>query len=83
MKTLGGVRQWPADIEFNTRLGRVFPLGPSFHLKLFRMTIQQDPYETDETDPWWFLPLLYIGLGLAIAGLAMAGLHLIVALGVR
>ena len=47
------------------------------------MTIQQDPYETDETDPWWFVPVLYIGLGLAIAGLAMAGLHLIVALGVR
>ena len=47
------------------------------------MTIQQDQYETDETDPWWFVPLLYIGLGLGIAGLAMAGLHLIVALGVR
>ena len=47
------------------------------------MTIQQDQYETDETDPWWFVPLLYIGLGLAIAGLGMAGLHLIVALGVR
>ena len=50
------------------------------HLKLFRVTIQQDPYETD---PWWFAPVLYVGLGLAIAGLAMAGLHLIVALGVR
>ena len=46
------------------------------------MTIQQDPYET-ETDPWWFAPLLYVGLGLAITGLATAGLHLIVALGVR
>jgi hypothetical protein len=53
------------------------------HLKLFRMTIQQDPYEMDETDPWWFAPVFYIGLGLAIAGLATAGLHLIVALGVR
>ena len=53
------------------------------HLKLFRMTIQQDPYEMDETDPWWIAPVYYIGLGLAIAGLATAGLHLIVALGVR
>jgi hypothetical protein len=33
----------------------------------------------DETDPWWFVPLLYIGLGLTIAGLAVAGLQLIVA----
>ena len=64
----------PSDRAFQTFLRR---------LKLFRMTIQQDPYEMDETDPWWFVPLLYIGLGLAIAGLAMAGLHLIVALGVR
>ena len=49
------------------------------------MTIQQDPYETDryEPDPWWFAPLLYVGLCIAIVGLAMAGLHLIVALGVR
>ena len=47
------------------------------------MTIQQDPYEMDETDPWWFVPLLYIGLGSAIAGLAMAGVQLMVALGVR
>jgi hypothetical protein len=37
----------------------------------------------DETDPWWFVPLLYIGLGSAIAGLAMAGVQLMVALGVR
>jgi hypothetical protein len=70
----------------NLSLDRVFPF-PTFlcHLKLFRMTIQQDPYETDpyETDPWWFAPMLYVGLGLAIAGLATAGLHLIVALGVR
>jgi hypothetical protein len=51
-------------------------------MKLFRMTIQQDPYEMHETDPWWFVPLLYISLGLAIAGLAMVGLHLMVALGV-
>ena len=49
------------------------------HLKLFRMAIQQEPYETD---PWWFAPLLYVGLCFAIVGLAMAGLHLIVALGV-
>ena len=43
------------------------------------MTIQQDPHETD---PWWFAPLLYVGLCFAIAGFAMAGLHLMVALGV-
>jgi hypothetical protein len=47
------------------------------------MALQQDPYEMDETDPWWFVPLLYIGLGSAIAGLAMAGVQLMVALGVR
>ena len=50
---------------------------------LFCMALQQDPYEMDETDPWWFVPLLYIGLGSAIAGLAMAGVQLMVALGVR
>ena len=43
------------------------------------MTIQQEPYETD---PGWFAPLLYVGLCVASVGLAMAGLHLIVALGV-
>ena len=69
----------------NLSLDRVFPLGTFLrHLKLFRMTIQQDQYETpDEPDPWWFAPLLYVGLCIAIVGLAMAGLHLIVALGVR
>jgi hypothetical protein len=61
-------------------LDRVFPLVTFLrHLKLFRMTIQQGPYEAD---PWWFAPLLYVGLCFAIVGLAMAGLHLIVALGV-
>jgi hypothetical protein len=86
-------REWQTDKRKSHRaalgnlsLDRVFPF-PTFlcHLKLFRMTIQQDPYETDpyETDPWWFAPMLYVGLGLAIAGLATAGLHLIVALGVR
>ena len=73
-----------ASLHVELPSDRAFPLGTFLrHLKLFRMTIQQDPYEMDETDPWWFVPLLYIGLGLAIAGLAMAGLHLIVALGVR
>ena len=70
----------------NLSLDRVFPFRTFLcHLKLFRMTIQQDPYETDryEPDPWWFAPLLYVGLCIAIVGLAMAGLHLIVALGVR
>jgi len=64
----------------NLSLDRVFPF-PTFlcHLKLFRMTIQQDPHETD---PWWFAPLLYVGLCFAIAGFAMTGLHLMVALGV-
>ena len=84
MKTLGGVTHGlPTFIQHT--MGSDVPYRGTFlrHLKLFRMTIQQDQYETDETDPWWFVPLLYIGLGLAIAGLAMAGLHLIVALGVR
>jgi hypothetical protein len=73
-----------ASLHVELPSDQVFLFGTFLrHLKLFRMTIQQHPYETDETDPWWFVPLLYIGLGLAIAGLAMAGLHLIVALGVR
>ena len=75
-----------ASLHVELPSDRAFPLGTFLrHLKLFRMTIQQDPYETDpyETDPWWFAPMLYVGLGLAIAGLATAGLHLIVALGVR
>ena len=75
-----------ASLHVELPSDRAFPLGTFLrHLKLFHMTIQQDPYETDryEPDPWWFAPLLYVGLCLAIVGLPMAGLHLIVALGVR
>jgi hypothetical protein len=70
-----------ASLHVELPADRAFPFFLR-HMKLFRMTIQQDPYEMDETDPWWFVALLYISLGLAIAGLAMVGLHLMVALGV-
>jgi hypothetical protein len=39
------------------------------HLKLFRMTIQQDPYETDR---WWFAPLLFAGAAVVIAAFVLA-----------
>jgi hypothetical protein len=39
------------------------------HLKLFRMAIQQNPYEPDR---WWFAPLLYTGAALVIAALVLA-----------
>ena len=39
------------------------------HLKLFRMTIQQDPYEPDR---WWFAPLLYAGAAVMIAAFVLA-----------
>ena len=38
-------------------------------LKLFRMTIQQDPFEPDR---WWFAPLLYAGAALMIAAIVLA-----------
>ena len=38
------------------------------HLQLFRMTIQQDPYEDD---PWWFAPLLYAGAAVVIAAFVL------------
>jgi hypothetical protein len=48
----------------------VFPFGTfRRHLKLFRMTIQQDPYEND---PWWFAPLLYAGAAVVIAAFVLA-----------
>jgi hypothetical protein len=39
------------------------------HLKLLRMTIQQDSYEPDR---WWFAPLLYVGVAVAIAAFLLA-----------
>jgi hypothetical protein len=39
------------------------------HLKLIRMTIQQDPYEPDR---WWFAPLLYAGAAVMIAAFVLA-----------
>ena len=39
------------------------------HLKLLCMTIQQDPYEPDR---WWFAPLLYAGVAVAIAAYLLA-----------
>ena len=39
------------------------------HLKLIRMTIQQDQYEPDR---WWFAPLLYAGTAVLIAALVLA-----------
>ena len=56
--------------RFNPQWDRVFPLGTFLrHLKLFRMTIQQDPYEND---PWWFAPLLYAGAAVVIAAFVLA-----------
>ena len=60
----------PADMGLNSRCDRVFPSGTFLsHLKLFRMTIQQDPRETD---PWWFAPLLYAGAAVMIAAFVLA-----------
>jgi hypothetical protein len=52
-------------------LGSGVPYRGTFlcHLQLFRMTIQQDPYEPDR---WWFAPLLYTGAALVIAALVLA-----------
>jgi hypothetical protein len=66
----GGVAILAADMGPNSRCDRVFPSGTFLsHLKLFRMTIQQDPHETD---PWWFVPLLYAGAAVVIAAFVLA-----------
>ena len=51
-------------------IGSAVPSGTFLrHLELFRMTIQQDPYEND---PWWFAPLLYAGAAVLIAAFVLA-----------
>jgi hypothetical protein len=58
-----------ASLHVELPSDRVFPLGTFLrHLKLFRMTIQQDPYEND---PWWFAPLLYAGAAVVIAAFVL------------
>jgi hypothetical protein len=48
----------------------VFQFGTFLRrLQLFRMTIQQDPFEPDR---WWFAPLLYAGAALMIAAIVLA-----------
>jgi len=63
----GGVANGlPTLIQHTMGLG--VPIGTFLrHLKLFRMTIQQDPY-----DPWWFAPLLYTGAAVVIAAFVLA-----------
>ena len=57
-----------SDALVQPSIGQVFLFGTFHcHLKLFRMTIQQDPYEPDR---WWFAPLLYAGTAVLIAALA-------------
>ena len=59
-----------ADIDSTRDRIRVFPFGTFLrHLKLFCMTIQQDPYGPDR---WWFAPLLYAGTAVLIAALVLA-----------
>ena len=61
----GGVATWPTDMALNSGCDWVFLFGTFLrHLKLFRMTIQQDP---NEPDRWWFAPLLYAGTAVLIA----------------
>ena len=52
-------------------MGSAVPFRGTFlrHLKLLCMTIQQDPYEPDR---WWFAPLLYAGVAVAIAAYLLA-----------
>jgi hypothetical protein len=51
-------------------MGSGVPVGTFLRYKeLFRMTIQQDPYEND---PWWFAPLIYTGAALVIAAFVLA-----------
>jgi hypothetical protein len=54
-----------------TRRRIAVPIRGTFRrrLKLFRMTIQQDPFEPDR---WWFAPLLYAGAALMIAAIVLA-----------
>jgi hypothetical protein len=70
MKTLGGVTHGLPTLIQHT-MGSDVPYRGTFlrHLKLFLMTIQQDPYEPDR---WWFAPLLYTGAALVIAALVLA-----------
>jgi hypothetical protein len=64
-----GVSQ-PSATDLDSTRDRIGPFGTFLrHLKLFRMTIQQDPYEPDR---WWFAPLLYTGAALVIAALVLA-----------
>ena len=59
-----------ADIDSTRESDRLFPRGTfRRRLKLFRMTIQQDPFEPDR---WWFAPLLYAGAALMIAAIVLA-----------
>jgi len=69
-ETLGGVATRPADTDSTRESDRLFPRGTfRRRLKLFRMTIQQDPFEPDR---WWFAPLLYAGAALMIAAIVLA-----------
>jgi hypothetical protein len=69
-RPLGGVRPWPADSDSTRHRIGCSDRGTFFcHPPLFRMTIQQDPYEPDR---WWFAPLLYAGTAVLIAALVLA-----------
>ena len=69
-ETLGGVVTKPADRGLTHESDRLFHRGTFRRcLKLFRMTIQQDPFEPDR---WWFAPLLYAGAALMIAAIVLA-----------
>jgi hypothetical protein len=58
-------------LKIQLAVGSGVPFRGTFlrHLKLFGMTIQQDPLEPDR---WWFAPLLYAGAAFVIAAFVLA-----------